>query len=256
MAQQSSIEWTESTWNPVTGCSKISPGCKECYAKRMANRLKAMGSFRYRNGFKVTLQEDIVELPLEWKQPRIIFVNSMSDLFHEDVPSDFLVKVFDTMKRAHWHTFQMLTKRSDRLVRMAPYLPWPENVWMGVSVESQKYTDRIRDLVKVPAAVRFLSIEPLLGPISKLPLRGIDWVIVGGESGPKARSMERKWVVQIKRRCREMEVPFFFKQWGGVRKKVAGRELYGRTYDEMPIPRLRQSLAPLPVEIDSSLDEI
>jgi len=253
MAQQSSIEWTESTWNPVTGCSKISPGCKECYAKRMANRLKAMGSFRYRNGFKVTLQEDIVELPLEWKQPRIIFVNSMSDLFHEDVPSDFLVKVFDTMKRAHWHTFQMLTKRSDRLVRMAPYLPWPENVWMGVSVESQKYTDRIRDLVKVPAAVRFLSIEPLLGPISKLPLRGIDWVIVGGESGPKARSMERKWVVQIKRRCREMEVPFFFKQWGGVRKKVAGRELYGRTYDEMPIPRLRQNAAPLPVENNSSL---
>jgi protein gp37 len=250
MAQQSSIEWTESTWNPVTGCSKISPGCKNCYAERMAKRLKAMGSSRYRNGFKVTLQEDIVELPLEWKQPRVIFVNSMSDLFHKDVPSDFLVKVFDTMKRAHWHTFQMLTKRSDRLVR---YLPWPKNVWMGVSVESQEYTNRIHELVKVPAAVRFLSLEPLLGPISKLPLRGIDWVIVGGESGPKARPMEREWVVQIKRRCREMDVPFFFKQWGGVRKKEAGRELFGRTYDEMPIPRLRQNAAPLPVENNSSL---
>ena len=251
MAQQSSIEWTESTWNPVTGCSKISPGCKNCYAERMAKRLKAMGSARYRNGFKVTLQEDIVELPLEWKQPRVIFVNSMSDLFHKDVPSDFLVKVFDTMKRAHWHTFQMLTKRSDRLVR---YLPWPKNVWMGVSVESQEYTNRIHELVKVPAAVRFLSLEPLLGPISKLPLRGIDWVIVGGESGPKARPMEREWVVQIKRRCREMDVPFFFKQWGGVRKKEAGRELFGRTYDEMPIPRLRQNAAPLPVEADSILE--
>ena len=250
MAQQSSIEWTESTWNPVTGCSKISPGCKNCYAERMAKRLKAMGSSRYRNGFKVTLQEDIVELPLEWKQPRVIFVNSMSELFHKDVPSDFLVKVFDTMKRAHWHTFQMLTKRSDRLVR---YLPWPKNVWMGVSVESQEYTNRIHEFVKVPAAVRFLSLEPLLGPISKLPLRGIDWVIVGGESGPKARPMEREWVVQIKRRCREMDVPFFFKQWGGVRKKEAGRELFGRTYDEMPIPRLRQNAAPLPVENNSSL---
>jgi protein gp37 len=217
----------------------------------MAKRLKAMGSFRYRNGFKVTLQEDIVELPLEWKQPRVIFVNSMSDLFHKDVPSDFLVKVFDTMKRAHWHTFQMLTKRSDRLVRIAPYLPWPENVWMGVSVESQKYTDRIQDLIKVPAAVRFLSMEPLLAPISKLPLRGIDWVIVGGESGPKARPMKREWVVQIKRRCKEMEVPFFFKQWGGVHKKEAGRELFGKTYDEMPIPQVRQKFEPLLIPSDT-----
>jgi protein gp37 len=211
----------------------------------MAKRLKAMGSFRYRNGFKLTLQEDIVELPLEWKQPRVIFVNSMSDLFHKDVPCDFIVKVFDTMKRAHWHTFQILTKRSDRLMRMAPYLPWPENVWMGVSVESQQYTNRIHDLVKVPSAVRFLSVEPLLGPISKLPLRGIDWVIVGGESGPKARPMNREWVVQIKRRCREAEVPFFFKQWGGVHKKEAGRELFGKTYDEMPIPQVRQKFEPL-----------
>jgi protein gp37 len=255
MSQLSSIEWTESTWNPVTGCSKISPGCKNCYAERMAKRLKAMGSFRYRNGFKVTLQEDIVELPLEWKQPRTIFVNSMSDLFHEDVPCDFLVKVFDTMKRAKWHTFQILTKRPDRLLRMSPYLPWPENVWMGVSVETQKYTNRIRDLIKVPSAVRFLSLEPLLGPISRLPLRGIDWVIVGGESGPRARPMEREWVTQIERRCREMNVPFFFKQWGGVRKKAAGRELYGKTFDEMPIAQLRQKNAPLPLIWDGQSQE-
>ena len=253
MSQLSSIEWTESTWNPVTGCSKISPGCKNCYAERMAKRLKAMGSSRYKNGFKVTLQEDIVELPLEWKQPRVIFVNSMSDLFHKDVPCDFIVKVFDTMRRAHWHTFQILTKRSDRLVRLAPYLRWPENVWMGVSVESQQYTNRIHDLIKAPSAVRFLSLEPLLGPILRLPLRGIDWVIVGGESCPKARPMEREWVVQIKRRCREMNVPFFFKQWGGVRKKEAGRELFGKTYDEMPISCLRQNVAPLPIETDSIL---
>jgi protein gp37 len=239
----------------VTGCSKISPGCKNCYAERMAKRLKAMGSFRYRSGFKITLQEDIVELPLEWKQPRTIFVNSMSDLFHEDVPCDFLVKVFETMKRARWHTFQILTKRSDRLVRMAPYLPWPENVWMGVSVESQKYTDRIRDLIKVPSAVRFLSIEPLLGPIARLPLKGIDWVIVGGESGPRARPMKREWVIQIKKRCEDMDVPFFFKQWGGVRKKAAGRELYGRTFDEMPNPQLRQKTAPLPLIWDARLRE-
>ena len=256
MSQLSSIEWTESTWNPVTGCSKISPGCKNCYAERMAKRLKAMGSSRYQNGFKVTLQEDIGELPLEWKQPRIIFVNSMSDLFHKDVPCDFIVKVFDTMERAHWHTFQILTKRSDRLVQIAPYLPWPENVWIGVSVESQKYTERIHELIKVPAAVRFLSLEPLLGPISKLPLRGIDWVIVGGESDPKARPMEREWVIQIKRRCQDMEVPFFFKQWGGVRKKEAGRELYGRTFDEMPIPQLRQKFDPLAVETDPNPDII
>jgi len=255
MSQLSSIEWTEFTWNPVTGCSKISPGCKNCYAERMAMRLQAMGSPRYRNGFKVTLQEDIVELPLEWKQPRVIFVNSMSDLLHKDVPCDFIVKVFDTMRRAHWHTFQILTKRSDRLVRIAPYLPWPENVWMGVSVESQKYTNRIHELVKVPAAVRFLSIEPLLGPIARLPLRGIDWVIVGGESGPGARPMERDWVTQIKRRCREMNVPFFFKQWGGVRKKAAGRELSGRTFDEMPRAQLRQKCLPLPFELDSICKE-
>jgi protein gp37 len=240
MAQRSGIEWTESTWNPVTGCSKISPGCKHCYAERMAARLQAMGSNRYRNGFKVTLQEDLVELPLEWRQPRVIFVNSMSDLFHKNVPSDFIVKVFDTMKRAHWHTFQILTKRSERLATLASYLPWPENLWMGVSVETPKYYTRIHDLSKVPAAVRFLSLEPLLAPLPRLPLRSIDWVIIGGESGPGAREMKREWVLQIRRQCRDRDIPLFFKQWGGVHKKAAGRVLDGRTYNEMPTPRLRQ----------------
>lgn len=248
MAQQSSIEWTEATWNPVTGCSKVSPGCKHCYAERLAARLQAMGSFRYRNGFDVTLQEDLVELPLNWKSPKVIFVNSMSDLFHKDVPSDFIVKVFDTMRRAHWHTFQILTKRSDRLTILAPYLPWPENVWMGVSVESSKYTFRIHDLVKVPAAVRFLSVEPLLAPIPRLPLSGIDWVIVGGESGPGARTIKSEWVRQIRRKCREMDVSFFFKQWGGFNKKASGRILDGRTYDEMPTSTIRQRKAVLSLE--------
>ena len=247
MAQLSSIEWTESTWNPVTGCSKISPGCKHCYAERMAARLQAMGSPRYRNGFKVTLQEDLVELPLEWKQPKLIFVNSMSDLFHEDVPSDFIVKVFDTMKRADWHTFQVLTKRSERLLSLSPYLHFPKNVWVGVSVESPRYVYRIRDLARVPAAVRFLSIEPLLAPIPRLPLGSIDWVIVGGESGPGARPMKPEWAQQIRKQCRERQVRFFFKQWGGVRKKAAGRMLNGRTYDEMPVAKARQRLATLPL---------
>jgi len=247
MAQRSSIEWTESTWNPVTGCSKISPGCKNCYAERMAARLQAMGSPRYRNGFKVTLQEDLVELPLEWNQPKLIFVNSMSDLFHEDVPSDFIVKVFDTMKRADWHTFQVLTKRSDRLLSISPYLPFPTNVWVGVSVESPQYAYRIRDLARVPAAVRFLSLEPLLAPIPRLALRSIDWVIVGGESGPGARTMEPEWVQQVRKQCRERQVCFFFKQWGGVRKKAAGRLLNGKTHDEMPTPTVRQKNVALPL---------
>lgn len=247
MGQMSKIEWTQSTWNPVTGCSKISPGCKNCYAERMAARLQAMGSPRYRNGFKVTLQEDLVELPLEWSQPKLIFVNSMSDLFHEDVPSDFIVKVFDTMKRADWHTFQVLTKRSERLLSISPYLPFPANVWVGVSVESPQYVYRIRDLARVPAAVRFLSIEPLLAPIPRLPLRSIDWVIVGGESGPGARPMKPEWVQQVRKQCKQKHVRFFFKQWGGVRKKAAGRLLNGRTYDEMPIAKARQKTAAIPL---------
>jgi protein gp37 len=240
MSQQSSIEWTESTWNPVTGCSKITPGCKHCYAERLAKRLRAMGSDRYRNGFKVTLQPDLLGLPLEWRQPRTIFVNSMSDLFHNDVPDEYIARIFATMQAAHWHTFQILTKRSDRLASIASFLPWPRNVWMGVSVESPDYTFRIAHLTKVPAAVRFLSIEPFLTPIPGIRLSGVDWVIVGGESGPKARPMKVEWVRQIRKRCEKMGVPFFFKQWGGTNKKAAGRILEGRTWDGMPAAKVRR----------------
>jgi protein gp37 len=251
MARESSIEWTESTWNLVTGCSKISPGCKHCYAERLGKRLRAMGSYRYRNGFKVTLQPDLLELPLLWRQPRTIFVNSMSDLFHKDIPDEYIARVFATMQAAHWHTFQILTKRSDRLVSIASSLPWPQNVWMGVSVESPDYTFRIAHLVEVPATVRFLSIEPLLAPIPGIRLKGVDWVIVGGESGPKARPMEADWVRQIKNRCEEMEIPFFFKQWGGPNKKAAGRILDGRIWDGMPTAKLRRpSGQEIPIRVD------
>ena len=234
MAQASSIEWTDATWNPVTGCTKVSPGCKNCYAERMANRLQSMRQGRYRNGFSVTLQRDLVEQPLRWLKPRLIFVNSMSDLFHEDVPSSYLKLVFDVMARAHWHTFQILTKRSERLAKTARELSWPKNVWMGVSVESNECVYRVGNLRSVSAAVRFLSIEPLLGPISDLPLKDIDWVIVGGESGPGARPIDPEWVRQVRDECQKARVPFFFKQWGGVRKSRYGRVLDGRTWDEMP----------------------
>jgi protein gp37 len=234
MATNSHIEWTEMTWNPVTGCTKVSQGCKFCYAERMAKRLNAMGQERYRNGFEVTLQEDLVDLPLQWKQPRIIFVNSMSDLFHQDVPLSFIKRVFATMQRCPHHTFQVLTKRSERMREVASQLPWSPNIWMGVSVESQDVVDRVRDLEHVPAAVRFLSVEPLIGPIEELPLQAIHWVIVGGESGPGARSMKPEWVESIYHQCRSADVPFFFKQWGGTRKDRTGRELHGKTYDEMP----------------------
>lgn len=240
MSQQSKIEWTDVTWNPVTGCSKISPGCKNCYAVRMANRLKAMGQYRYRNGFDVTLQPDLVEQPLKWKTPRFVFVNSMSDLFHPDVPLEYIQQVFDVMAKAHWHTFQILTKRSERLLELSPYLRWPENIWMGVSVENSDYTFRINDLQRVPAAVRFLSVEPLLGPINRFPLRGIDWVIVGGESGPHSREMKEEWVKKIRDKCIAFGVPFFFKQWGGTRKHKTGRKLGGRTWDEYPVPQKRK----------------
>ena len=235
MAQGSTIEWTEATWNPVTGCTKISPGCTHCYAERMAKRLQAMGQPRYRNAFRVTLQEDLVDLPLRWKKPRLIFVNSMSDLFHADVPDKFIARCFDTMQRATHHTFQVLTKRPERVVQLAAALPWPPNVWMGTSVENREYVWRAREIAKVPAAIRFLSVEPLLGPIPRLPLTRIDWVIVGGESGPGARPMKEQWVRQIRDRCRLQGVPFFFKQWGGVQKKRTGRELDGRTWDELPM---------------------
>jgi len=234
MAQTSSIEWTEATWNPVTGCTKVSPGCKHCYAERMAKRLQAMGQPRYADGFRPTLQEDLVELPLRWRKPRLIFVNSMSDLFHDAVSLEFIRRVFEVMAQAEQHKFQVLTKRADRLAAIGSRLPWPDNVWMGVSVETEAYIPRIARLRSVPAAVRFLSLEPLLGPLDELPLDGIHWVIVGGESGPGARPMDERWVRSIREQCERRRVPFFFKQWGGVRKKRHGRVLDGRTWDAMP----------------------
>jgi protein gp37 len=243
MATQSKIEWTQNTWNPVTGCSKISAGCKNCYAERMSKRLQAMGLPRYRSGFEVTLHKDLLDLPFKWKQPRLIFVNSMSDLFHEKVPVDFILHVFNTMVHCPQHTFQILTKRSERLRELAPSLPWPSNIWVGVSVEDEHVLYRIHDLHHVPAWVRFLSCEPLIGPINHLPLESIQWVIVGGESGPKARLMEKPWVESIRLQCEAAKVAFFFKQWGGVRKDRTGRVLNGRTYDEMPVilPSLPQA---------------
>ena len=234
MARRSGIEWTESTWNPVTGCTKVSPGCKHCYAKRMAERLQAMGQESYANGFELTLQPDRLELPLQWKKPQTIFVNSMSDLFHEEVPFDYVRRVFDVMTSAHWHRFQVLTKRAERLAALSSRLSWPPNVWMGVSVETERYRGRIDDLRSTGARLKFLSLEPLLGPLPDLDLRGIDWVIVGGESGPKARPMDTEWVTDLRDQCRLAAVPFFFKQWGGTNKKKAGRLLHGRTWDQMP----------------------
>lgn len=235
MAARSSIEWTESTWNPMTGCTKVSPGCKHCYAERMALRLQAMGQPNYVNGFKLAVHEHMLELPLTWKKPQMIFVNSMSDLFHEEAPLEFVQRVFDTMRRASWHTFQVLTKRSRRLLEMNREIDWPANVWMGVSVENQRYTFRIEHLRQTDAHVKFLSLEPLLGPLSSLDLRGIDWVIVGGESGPGARPMAEEWVLDVRDQCLAARVPFFFKQWGGVRRKRAGRVLRGRTWDQVPV---------------------
>ena len=237
MAQGSSIEWTEATWNPVTGCTKISPGCKHCYAERMAERLQAMGQPNYKNGFDPTLQPHMLELPLRWRTPQTIFVNSMSDLFHDDVPLAYIQRVFDVMRRAHWHRFQVLTKRASRLADLDPEIEWASNIWMGVSVESAKYVGRIDDLRRTHAHVRFLSLEPLLGPLPDLDLRGIHWAIVGGESGPKARPMDAAWAIDLRDQCRRARVPFFFKQWGGKNKKRAGRLLEGRTWDEMPKTR-------------------
>jgi protein gp37 len=237
MPNRSAIEWTETTWNPVTGCTKISAGCRHCYAERMARRLQGMGNLRYARGFRVALHEQLLDLPTRWTRPRMVFVNSMSDLFHESVPESFIRGVFQTMVSCPGHTFQVLTKRSERVRELGPTLPWPANVWMGVTVEDEPAVARIADLVSVPAAVRFLSCEPLLGPLPDLPLDGIHWVIVGGESGPGARPMRPEWVEAILEQCRESGVPFFFKQWGGVRKKKAGRVLLGRTFDEYPVER-------------------
>jgi len=234
MTTNSSIEWTEATWNPVTGCTKTSVGCQHCYAERMALRLRAMGQPNYAHGFSVTLHPHALGLPLAWKKPQMIFVNSMSDLFHEDVPLDFIQKVFDVMRRADWHTYQILTKRSERLLELDRQLAWPSHVWMGVTVENADYTYRIDHLRQTHAAAKFLSVEPLLGAIPNLDLTGIQWVVVGGESGIGARPMKPEWVTDIHDTCLGAKVPFFFKQWGGVNKKKAGRQLDGRTWDELP----------------------
>lgn len=234
MANKSSIEWTEATWNPSTGCDALSPGCDNCYAERLTNRLKAMGQKKYANGFQLTLHPDTLNLPLNWKEPQTIFVNSMSDLFHHDVPLEYIQRVFQVMRAASWHRFQVLTKRSGRLLALSDEIDWPINVWMGVSVESSRYTSRIDHLRKTGSHVKFLSLEPLLGPLEDLVLDGIHWVIVGGESGPGARPIVPAWVKSIREQCERSGVPFFFKQWGGTQKKRTGRLLDGRTYDDMP----------------------
>jgi len=235
MGLNSAIEWVTATWNPLTGCTKISPGCKNCYAERMSHRLMLMGQPNYRNDFEVTLHEHMLAQPRKWKKPQRIFVNSMSDLFHKDVPFEFVAKVFAVMEECPRHQFKILTKRADRLEELSPRLLWPDNVWQGVSVENSDYTFRIEHLRRTGAKTKFLSIEPLLGPIPHLDLTGIDWAIVGGESGPGARPMEKTWVEEILQQCEAAGVPMFFKQWGGMNKKKTGRELNGRTYDALPV---------------------
>jgi protein gp37 len=232
---QSSIEWTEMTWNPTTGCTKISAGCKYCYAEIMAKRLHAMGIEKYKDGFELRIHSDALNIPYEWKKPKVVFVNSMSDLFHPDVPLSFIQKVFAVMNDTPQHTYQVLTKRAERLYELHHHLNWTPNIWMGVSVENEKVKDRIDFLRETNATVKFLSCEPLIGPLSKMKLDNINWVIVGGESGRKARPMNETWVWDIRQQCAEQGVSFFFKQWGGTNKKKAGRELGGRTYDEMPV---------------------
>ena len=238
---KSAIEWTESTWNPVTGCTKVSLGCRHCYAERMASRLQAMGQPNYKRGFQITLHEEALEVPLRWKKPQMVFVNSMSDIFHEKVPEEFIRRVFEVMRKASWHPFQVLTKRAERIERICREIDWPTNVWMGVSVEARKYVERVDYLKRIPAGVKFISFEPLIEALGEMDLSGIDWAIVGGESGPKARPMERAWVIEIREQCLAARVPFFFKQWGGTNKKKAGRLLDGRTWDELP----RQIVSPL-----------
>ena len=237
MSTRSKIEWTDCTWNPVTGCSKISAGCQNCYAERMALRLRAMGSPNYVDGFAVRCHPHMLERPLHWAKPRMVFVNSMSDLFHPQVPTSFVKDVFAVMRGAHWHTFQVLTKRSGRLLDLDATLSWTPNMWAGVTVETDTYHERIDDLRKTDARVKFLSLEPLLGPFDHLDLMGVDWVIVGGESGPRARPIRTDWVLNIRDQCRKAGVAFFFKQWGGVHKKQTGRLLEGRTWDQFPLTR-------------------
>jgi protein gp37 len=238
MAQLSRIEWTDATWNPVTGCTKVSPGCKFCYAERMANRLHAMGQHRYRNRFRTTLQPDLLEAPLAWATPRVVFVNSMSDLFHKEIPRDFVDRVFSTMEQAHWHVFQVLTKRSSLMRRYIneryATRPAPAHIWLGVSIEDRKALVRLKHLRQANATIRFLSLEPLLEDLGLLNLAGISWAIAGGESGPRARPMNRDWVRRIRDQCRAADVAFFFKQWGGIRPKAGGNSLDGRKWLEYP----------------------
>jgi protein gp37 len=234
MAEHSSIEWTDATWNPVRGCTKISPGCKHCYAERFAERFRGVKGHPFEQGFDLRLVPAKLEEPFRWKKPQRIFVNSMSDLFHEEIPFEYVQQVFGVMNRANWHQYQILTKRAERIEELSPKLQWAPHIWMGVSVENNDYLWRIDHLRRTQAHVKFLSIEPLLGPLGKIDLRGIDWVIVGGESGPGARTMETEWVKDIRDQCFKTGVAFFFKQWGGVQKKKTGRLLEGRTWDEMP----------------------
>jgi len=236
MKSKSNIEWTDSTWNPVTGCTKISIGCRNCYAERLTYRLKAMGVPAYKNGFKVTIHPESLHAPLNTKKRKMIFVNSMSDFFHEDVPDSFIHQAIDVMRDADWHIFQILTKRSARLKEFSKKISWPDNVWLGVTVESNELIYKMEDLKCSGAKTKFLSLEPLLTPMENLDLTGIDWVIVGGESGPGSRPIKESWVLDIKGQCELFNVPFFFKQWGGVNKKKAGRLLLDKTWDEIPEP--------------------
>jgi protein gp37 len=239
MADKSKIEWTEATWNPVTGCHKVSPGCAHCYAETFAERWRGVSGHAYEQGFDLKLWPERLEVPLRWRRPRTIFVNSMSDLFHEGVSDEFIAQVFDIMRRADWHVFQILTKRHERLAELGRLIEWPANVWMGVSIENRRFVHRADALRAVPAAVRFISAEPLLGRLEGLDLTGIDWLIAGGESGPKHRRMRTEWALELRDRCRDEGVAYFFKQWGGRTSKAGGRELDGQTWDQLPTPVVR-----------------
>jgi protein gp37 len=238
VSDRSAIEWTEASWNPATGCTKVSPGCAHCYAETFAERFRGVPGHPYEQGFDLKLWPDRLDVPLRWRRPRMIFVNSMSDLFHESIPDDFIKAVFTVMGQADWHTFQILTKRQDRLVDLAAELDWHPNVWMGVTIENRRFVHRADRLREVPAAVRFISAEPLLGALEGLDLGGIDWLIAGGESGHRHRPVREEWIVELRDRCHDEGVAFFFKQWGGARAKSGGRLLDGRTWDAMPAPRL------------------
>ena len=236
MSDSTAIEWTDATWNPVTGCTRVSPGCDHCYAQTFAERFRGVAGHPYEQGFDLRLWPERLELPLRWRRPRRIFVNSMSDLFHKDVPDSYIRAIFDIMVRADWHIFQVLTKRSARLARLGPALPWAPNIWAGVSVETDRYAWRVNQLRRVPAHVRFISAEPLLGPLTDVRLDGIDWIITGGESGPSHRSCDPQWVRDLRDRCLDQGIAFFHKQWGGRTPKSGGRLLDGRTWDQLPLP--------------------